>query len=144
MIKEKGERVHVLVPAGCTGPLVGGTCASSTPAMAQPQKRIPATSSLLCNSKRQGGGFGGAQIALMYPGRRFLVELATPGGLLRQPSIIQSARNCFYTNSPPSSTYTSNRANLAAKLEQRLCAILILGDWINLCKLRLHCKCICI
>ena len=93
--------MHVLVPAGCTRPLVGGTCASSTPAMAQPQKRIPATSSLLCNSKRQGGGFGGAQIALMYPGRRFLVELATPGGL-RSPktSIIQSACNCFYTTIP--------------------------------------------
>ena len=105
--------------------------------MVQPQKRI--------SCKRQGGGFGGAQIALMYPDqRRFLVELATPGGLLRQPSIIQSARNCFYTNSPPSSTYTSNRANLAAKLEQRLRAVLILGDWINLCKLRLQCNCICI
>ena len=54
-----------------------------------------------CNSKRQGGGFGGAQIALMYPGRRFLVELATPGGL-RSPktSIIQSACNCFYTTIP--------------------------------------------
>ena len=76
-------------------------CASSTPAMAQPQKSIPATSSLLCNSKRQGGGFGGAQIALMYPARRFLVELPTPGGLRRQPSIIQSARNCFYTTIPP-------------------------------------------
>ena len=103
LIKEKGERVHVLVPGGCTRPLVGGTCASSTPAMAQPQKRIPATSSLLCNSKRQGGGFGGAQIALMYPGRRFLVlELPTPGGLCSQAAIDHPVGpQLFLHNHPP-------------------------------------------
>ena len=113
-------------------------CASSTPAMAQPQKSIPATFSLLCNSKRQGGGFGGAQIALMYPGRRFLVELATPGGLRSsKTSIIQSACNCFYTTIPPLPSFASNRANLATKLEPfQALSVLISGDWINLCKLR--------
>ena len=92
-----------MVPGGCTGPLVGGTCASSTPAMAQPQKRIPATSSLLCNSKRQGGGFGGAQIALMYPGRRFLVlELPTPGGLCSSAAIDHPVGpQLFLHNHPP-------------------------------------------
>ena len=58
---------------------------------------------LFCNSKRQGGGFGGAQIALMYPGqRRFLVvELPTPGGLrraLRHPS---SSRPAIVSTQPP-------------------------------------------
>ena len=96
-------------------------------------QRIPATSNLLCNSKRQEGGFGGTQIALMYPGWRFLVELATPGGLRRLPSIIQSARNCFYTNPPPCLAYTSKQANLATKPEP-FQSVLIYGDWINLCK----------
>ena len=139
LIKDVVEkRVHVLV---CTssggGPLlVGGICATPLP-------RVDPCPP--CNGKRQG------RVCLNRGPNCFDVSRpAVPGGarhtwgLLRQPSIIQSARNCFYTNSPPSSTYTSNRANLAAKLEQRLRAILILGDWINLCKLRLQCNCICI
>ena len=78
--------MHVLVPGGCTGPLVGGTCTLRffNPCNSSTPEEDPCHP---CNSKRQGGGFGGAQIALMYPARRFLVELPTPGGLRREAAI---------------------------------------------------------
>ena len=103
MIKEKGERVHVLVPGGAPGHLW------VEPALLQPLQwlnprrgslPLPASSA---TANVSGEGFGGAQIALMYPGRRFLVlELPTPGGLCSSAAIDHPVGpQLFLHNHPP-------------------------------------------
>ena len=128
-----------MVPGGCTGPLVGGTCTLRffNPCNGSTPEEHPCHFQPPLQQQTSGGR------VWRGPNCFDVSRPVVPGGVRHTWGAVQlgshrsSSRPAIVSTQPPPLPYTPNQANLATKLEPfQALSVLISGDWINLCKLR--------